>query len=72
MRNRKVQREMRRNYGKEEKLDLIDSFGIKDPTPYEAVMNLIRQEREDRAERRVLAAARARAAVAAREAAMEV
>ena len=30
---------------KEEKLDLIDYCGIKDPTPYEAVKNIIRQER---------------------------
>ena len=72
MRNRKVQREMRRNYGKEEKLDMFDCFGIKDPTPYEAVRNLIKQEREDMAERRALAVARARAAVAARKAAVPV
>ena len=30
---------------KEEKLDLIDYCGIKDPTPYEAVNNIIRKER---------------------------
>ena len=29
----------------EEKLDLIDYCGIKDPTPYEAVKNIIRKER---------------------------
>ena len=29
----------------EEKLDLIDYCGIKDPTPYEAVRNIIRRER---------------------------
>ena len=29
---------------KEEKLDLIDYCGIKDPTPYEAVRNIIRRE----------------------------
>ncbi len=30
---------------REEKLDLIDHCGIKDPTPYEAVRNIIRKER---------------------------
>ena len=30
---------------KEEKLDLIDQCGIKDPTPYLAVKNIIRKER---------------------------
>ena len=30
---------------REEKLDLIDYCGIKDPTPYEAVKNIIRRER---------------------------
>ena len=30
---------------REEKLDLIDFCGIKDPTPYEAVKNIIRKER---------------------------
>ena len=65
MRNRKVQREMRRMYGKgafsnEEKLDLHDYCGIKDPTPYLAVKNIIDQEKAE-------AVAKARAAVAARE-----
>ncbi len=45
MRNRKVQREVRRMIGKEEKLDLIDYCGAKDPTPFEAVKNMIRKER---------------------------
>ena len=27
----------------EEKLDLVDSFGKKDPTPYQAVKNIIRK-----------------------------
>lgn len=31
---------------KEELLDLTDSFGLKDPTPYLAVKNIIRRERE--------------------------
>ena len=30
---------------REEKLDLIDYCGIKDPTPYLAVKNIIRKER---------------------------
>lgn len=30
---------------REEKLDLVDYCGIKDPTPYEAVKNIIRRER---------------------------
>ena len=34
-----------RQANKEEKLDLIDYCGIKDPTPYEAVRNIIRKER---------------------------
>ena len=29
----------------EEQIDLIDFCGIKDPTPYEAVKNIIRKER---------------------------
>ena len=29
----------------EEKLDLVDYCGVKDPTPYEAVKNMIRKER---------------------------
>ena len=28
---------------REELLDLTDSFGLKDPTPYEAVKNMIRR-----------------------------
>lgn len=55
MRNRKVQRQMRRKHGKEVKLNLVDSFGIKDPTPYEAVRNLIKQERMAAESRRALA-----------------
>lgn len=64
MRNRKVQREMRRTVGKEEKLDLHDYCGIKDPTPYEAVKNMIRKDKEMRR----IAKTHARAAVAARAA----
>lgn len=47
--NRRVKdREIRsgtRTPTQEEKLDLIDYCGIKDPTPYEAVRNIIRRER---------------------------
>ena len=53
MRNRKVQREMRRTVGKEEKLDLYDYCGIKDPTPYEAVKRIIREEQVKRRMARV-------------------
>lgn len=42
MRNRKKQQELIK-VSKEEKLDLIDYCGIKDPTPYEAVKNMIRK-----------------------------
>ena len=45
--NRRVKdREIRsgtRTPTQEEKLDLIDYCGIKDPTPYEAVKNMIRK-----------------------------
>lgn len=42
MRDRKKQRELRKaGIRKEEKLDLYDSFGLKDPTPYQAVKNMI-------------------------------
>ena len=60
MRNRKVQREMRRTYGKEKKLDLKNIYGNKDETPRKAVDRLIRQEK-------AAAIARAKAAVAARK-----
>ena len=72
MRKRKVQREMKRVCEKEEKIDLYDCCGIKDPTPYEAVSNLVKQERKAAKKaakrRRVLARARAIAVVNAREA----
>ncbi len=41
MRNRKVQRELKRRG--EEKLDMRDSCGVNDPTPYYAVQNMIRE-----------------------------
>ena len=44
MRDRKKQRELRKTgIRKEEKLDLYDYCGIKDPTPYLAVKNMIRR-----------------------------
>lgn len=61
MRNRRIQRKVRRFYGSEEKIDLVDYCGIKDPTPYEAVRNLIKQERAESARYRAMAV-RARAA----------
>ncbi len=36
---------------REEKLDLVDFCGIKDPTPYLAVKNIIRRERASSTER---------------------
>ena len=44
MRNRNTQRKLRK--AKEEKLDRRDFCGIRDPTPYEAVRNIIMQERK--------------------------
>ena len=44
MRDRKKQRELRK--AKEEKLEKRDFCGILDPTPYDAVRNIIRQERK--------------------------
>lgn len=38
-------REGIRTPGREEKLDRVDYCGIRDPTPYEAVENMIRKER---------------------------
>lgn len=47
MRNRHKQQELIKakvvNVSKEEALDLINNCGIKDPTPYEAVKNMIRR-----------------------------
>ena len=44
MKSRSKIKENRRRK-REEKLDLIDYCGIKDPTPYLAVKNIIRKER---------------------------
>ena len=41
MKNRKKQRANRRI--KEEMIDIIDTCGVKDPTPYEAVKELIKE-----------------------------
>lgn len=47
MRNRKKQQELIKakvkKVSREEKLDLFDYCGIKDPTPFEAVRNMIRR-----------------------------
>ncbi len=44
MRNRKKQQELiKAKVSKEEKLELRDYYGMKDPTPYEAVKNMIRR-----------------------------
>ena len=48
MKSRSKIKENRRRK-REEKLDLTDFCGIKDPTPYEAVKNIIRRERAGRA-----------------------
>ena len=44
MRNRKEQRRLRK--AREEKLELRDFCGIRDPTPYEAVKHIIQQEQK--------------------------
>ena len=44
MRNRKIQRQLRKTVGKEEKLNLRNEYGNKDETPYEAVKNIIRKD----------------------------
>mgnify|MGYP007070311097 CR=1 FL=1 len=47
MRSREMQRVVRRAKGrKEDPLGRRDYCGIRDPTPYEAVKNIIRQEKE--------------------------
>ena len=47
MRNRKKQQEFIKakvvKVSREEKIDLVDDFGIKDSTPYEAVRGMIRR-----------------------------
>ncbi len=44
MRNRKRQQELiKAKVSKEEKLDLRDYCGMKDPTPFEAMRNMIRR-----------------------------
>ena len=64
MRNRKVQRELHRmgvrRMTNEEKIELRDKCGIKDPTPYEAVKHMVQEQ--ERINERI-----ARAAIAARE-----
>lgn len=64
MRNRRMQRKISKISEKEEKIGLVDNCGIKDPTPYEAVKNMIRQERAELARSRALAGTVARVDVA--------
>lgn len=49
MRNRKVQRELK-NAGvrKEEMIDRVDFCGIRQPTPYQAVKNIVRNQQESK------------------------
>ena len=42
--NRRIKAFNKRIGFAEENLDLVDSFGKKDPTPYQAVKNIIRRE----------------------------
>ena len=59
MRNRKKQQELiKAKVIREEKLELHDSCGIKDPTPYEAVKNMIRKGKTTADCRTAYAAAR--------------
>lgn len=44
MRNRAKQREVRRQFGKEEPLDRKNAYGISDPTPYKAVKHIIKKD----------------------------
>lgn len=41
--NRRLKAFNKRIGAEEEKLDLVDTFGKKDPTPYQAVKNIIRK-----------------------------
>ena len=46
MRNRKVQRELKKTgVRKEEMIDRVDFCGIRQPTPYQAVKNIVRNQR---------------------------
>ncbi len=45
MRNRQVQRELRRTIGKEERIERTNYYGNQDLTPYQAVEEMIRKER---------------------------
>ena len=70
MRNRKVQRELRRMGVRrmtiEEKIAIRNNCGIRDPTPYEAVMQMVReQEKRNEQIARANVAARERAAAGA-------
>jgi hypothetical protein len=43
--NRKKQRTNRRRYNPEECLSRMNEFGIKDPTPYEMVKEIIKKDK---------------------------
>lgn len=43
MRNRKIQREIRREAGRETPLERHNAYGNRDPTPYQAVKNIIKK-----------------------------
>lgn len=67
MRNRKVQRELKRmgvrKMTNEEKIAIRNNCGIRDPTPYEAVMHMVReQERRNEQIARANVASRERVA----------
>lgn len=70
MRNRKIQRELHRmgarRMTKEEKIELRDKCGMRDPTPYEAVKHMVQeQERINERIARDTVEARERKAIAA-------
>ena len=45
MRNRKVQRDLKKTgVRKEEMIDRVDYCGIRQPTPYQAVKNIVRDQ----------------------------
>lgn len=45
-RKRKLRQAAKRKKGREEELTLRNEYGSKDPTPQDAVHNIIRQERK--------------------------
>jgi len=43
-RDRKKNREKKKMYAREERLETRNAFGIKDPTPYEAVLRIRKED----------------------------